>query len=493
MNILFIYSIRNAMLREKPLKGQEEIQLGIAQLSAVLKQQGHHTNLLVLDRKYGRKNLARVDQLIEKDNFQLICFSSVYSEFDFIQKVAIHVRDHHRLFTILGGSHATVSPDISYLDTFDALCIGEGEDALLELARGLEQEKEQDIAAIQNLWLKQGEKIFQNRSRPFIQDLDSLPPADRELFQEHIFEPDSRISVLLGRGCPYSCTYCCNHKIRKVSDGKYVRMRSVPNILAEIESLTLRFPSISEYFLEVETLGTNMKWLVELCEGLELFNKSREEKLNFSANLRVHDRMDHELVFSHLAKANFASVIIGLESGNERIRKEVLDRHYSNGAIRNAVHAARKHGIKVGMFNLMGLPTESYEDFQDTLRLNQELQPDWHSTSIFFPYPGTRLHELTEELGLIPGKLSGKEERQSAVLDLPEFSKRKIQRQFDSFHFEVYKKNKHRSLVKYGLYALQIVLGHSFMARLKNKLTLLLQRMGINHKLLDIIQKTWLY
>jgi hypothetical protein len=55
MNILFIYSIRNAMLREKPLKGQEDIQLGIAQLSAVLKQEGHHTGLLVLDRKYGKK------------------------------------------------------------------------------------------------------------------------------------------------------------------------------------------------------------------------------------------------------------------------------------------------------------------------------------------------------------------------------------------------------------------------------------------------------
>ena len=490
MNILFIYSIRNGILREKPLKGQEEIQLGIAQLSAVLKQEGHQTDLLVLDRKYGRKNLVRLVRKIHYGNFGLICFSSVYSEFDYMLEVASYVKHHHQVFTILGGSHATVSPDISYLDTFDAICIGEGEEALVELTRGLEQEKEQDIAGIQNLWLKQGEKIFQNRSRPFIQDLDSLPMADRELFQEQVFEPGSRLSVLLGRGCPYSCTYCCNHKIRKVAGGKYVRMRSVPKILEEIESLSLRFPSVTEYFLEVETLGANMKWLEELCTALEEFNQGRKHKLSFSANLRVNDRMDHERVFSHLARANFESIIIGLESGNERIRTEVLDRHYSNGAIRNAFHAARKHGIKVGMFNLMGLPTESYKDFQETLRLNQELQPDWHSTSIFFPYPGTRLYEMSEELGLIPGELSGKEERQRAVLDLPEFSKRQIQRQFDRFHFRVYKKSRPKSLVKYGLYALQIVLGHSFMARIKNKLTLLLHRMGINHKLLNIIQKT---
>lgn len=488
MNILFIYSIRNAMLREKPLKGQEDIQLGIAQLSAVLKQEGHQTDLLVLDRKYGRKNLVRLVRKMHYGKFGLICFSSVYSEFDYIQEVARYVRKHHQVFTVLGGSQTTVSPDISYLDNFDALCIGEGEGALVELARALEQEKEQDIVGIQNLWLKQGEKIFQNRSRPFIQDLDSLPRADRELFQEQIFEPDSRISVLLGRGCPYSCTYCCNHKIREVAGGKYVRMRSVPRILEEIESLSIRFPSVSEYFLEVETLGAQMKWLVELCEALEEFNEGHQ-KLSFSANLRVHDRLDPELVFSHLAKAGFESVIIGLESGNERIRKEVLDRHYSNQTIRKAFLAARKHGLKVGMFNLIGLPTESYEDFLDTLTLNQELQPHWHSTSIFFPYPGTRLYELAQELGLIRGELSGKEERQRAVLDLPDFPKRKIQRQFDSFHFNVYKKSKPKSLVKLGLYGLQVVLGHSFMARVKNKLTLLLHRIGINHKLLEIFQK----
>lgn len=406
MNILFIYSIRNAILREKPLKGQEEIQLGIAQLSAVLKKEGHHTGLVVLDRKYGKKNLVQLVRKMYYGKYELICFSSVYSEFDYIRELAAYVQEHYDVFTILGGSHATVSPQISYLDTFDALCIGEGEGALTDLAGRLETG--QDITAIQNLWMKQGEKIIQNRSRPFLQDLDSLPTVDRELFQEYIFEPDSRLTVLLGRGCPYSCTYCCNHKIRKVAGGKYVRMRSVNNILEEIESLTELFPRVTEYFLEVETLGANMKWLVELCKGLEQNPcRARVSKLTFSANLRVTDNMDHDLVFSHLKKANFESVTIGLESGNERIREEVLDRHYSNETIRQAVQSARKYHIKVGMFNLIGLPTESYKDFQDTLRLNQELQPHWHSTSIFFPYKGTRLYELSEELGLIRGSSPG--------------------------------------------------------------------------------------
>jgi anaerobic magnesium-protoporphyrin IX monomethyl ester cyclase len=233
--------------------------------------------------------------------------------------------------------------------------------------------------------VKQDGEIIRNPSRPFLQDLDALPLADRELFQEQIFEPESRISVLLGRGCPYQCTYCCNHKIREVAGGRYVRMRSVPGIVEELESLTRRFPGVREYFLEVETLGAHMKWLEELCRGLEQFNRGRDQALSFSANLRVFDRMDHERIFSRLSRAGFDSVSIGLESGSERIRKEVLDRHYSNKTIRLAVHTARKHGLKVGMFNLIGLPTESFDDYLETLRLNQELQPDWHPPPFSFP------------------------------------------------------------------------------------------------------------
>jgi anaerobic magnesium-protoporphyrin IX monomethyl ester cyclase len=486
MNVLFIYSIRNAVLREKPLKGQEEIQMGIAQLSAVLKQEGHRTGLLVLDRRYGKKNLVELVRKIHYGKYSLVCFSSVFSEFGYIRQLADYVREQFRIFTILGGSHVTASPDMAYLETFDALCIGEGEGALAELARRLEAG--QDITGIQNLWLKQGDQIHRNPTRPFLQDLDALPTVDRELFQEYLFEPDSRIAVLLGRGCPYTCTYCCNHRIREVAGGTYVRFRSVESIVGELEELSLRFPRVREYFLEVETLGASMKWLEALCGGLAQFNEGRDRKLSFSANLRVTDQMDAEKVFGLLKKAGFESVSIGLESGNERIRTEILDRHYSNAAIRNAFDAARKSGIRVGLFNLVGLPTESRRDFQDTLMLNQELQPDWHATSIFYPYPGTRLYEMSQEMGLIPDGLGDLEERQRAVLDLPDFSKREIQRQFDRFHFNVYKKRPGKSPVKWVLYALQIVLGHGFMARAKNRMMVFLHRTGMNDALLKTIQ-----
>ena len=395
MNILFIYSIQKSLLKERPLKGQEDIPMGIAQLSSVLKKENHTTDLLVLDRRNGKFNYKLIETKISNNKFDIVAFSSVYSEFYFIKEIAGHVKEKYNLFTILGGVHATISPEESYLDIFDALCIGEGEDALLELANKIEANE--DIYYIANLWLKKDGIVIKNPTKSFIQDLDSLPFVDRDLWQPYIFDANTRLTLLLGRGCPFNCTYCCNHSIKQVANGKHVRLRSPQNIIDELQYLTSKFPSITDYFLEVETLGADIEWLVRLCDNLYEFNKSRKIKLTFGANLRVYDSLNVEIVFENLKKANFTSIIIGLESGNERIREEILNRRYSNDTIYNAANVARKHEIKIGLFNLIGLPTESYQDFLDTLRINQDIQPDWHATSIFFPYKGTKLYKMSEK------------------------------------------------------------------------------------------------
>ncbi len=487
MKILFIYTVQKSLIIEKPLKGQEDIQMGIAQLSSVLKKAGHQTDLLVLDRKYKKRNFTLTDNKFKSAQYGVVCFSSVYSEFEFIKEIAQYIKDRFNVFSILGGVHATISPEESYLDIFDSLCIGEGEDAMLELADRLE--KGADISSVRNLWLKQNGKVIRNKTREFIQDLDSLPFVERDLWQPLIFDKNTRLTILLGRGCPYNCTYCCNHRIREVASGKYVRMRSVENIIAEMRYLLSKFPAITEYFLEIETLGANIDWLTALCDQIYLFNEGLEKKLSFSANLRIYDNLDFDLIFTNLKKANFESVIIGLESGNERIRKEVLNRQYSNATVLKAVESAREHGIKVGIFNLIGIPSETLNDFKDTLRLNQQIQPDWHATSIFFPYKGTKLYDFAKEQGLLPDKLNFNDERQHAVLDLPEFSRRQIQKQFDSFHYNVYKAYKNKSLLKTLLFLTQKVLGHNFMANAKNRLTAILYRLKIRTDLMKIIQK----
>jgi anaerobic magnesium-protoporphyrin IX monomethyl ester cyclase len=466
MRVLFIYSLQKSVTQEKPLLGQEGIYFGISYISSVLKLSGHLTDLVIIDRKYKERNIKVLRSAINRFNPGLMCFTSVHSEFEFITAIASRIKKlFPNILFMLGGVHVTLNPSETLLDIFNCICIGEGEYPALEYVNCIE--KKESPKGVQNLWLKEEGKLYKNEVRKFIEDLDQLPFSDRDIWQRWILEPQTRLTVMLGRGCPYNCTYCSNHSLSKIATGEYVRLRSPENILSEIESLYQRFPKVDEYFLEVETIGCNMAWLSELCLKLHGFNSSRSDKLKFGTNLRIFPGMDFEAVFQNLEFANFDSVIIGLESGNERVRKEVLNRVYSNENILTAVEIARNHDLKVGIFNMVGLPKETKKDFMDTLKMNQVIKPDWHSTSIFFPYQGTRLYEITKEMNLLPQKLNTKDERQKSVLDLPGFSRREIQKSFDSFNFNVYQANENKNVLKIFVYFIMKYIGHNRLANLK--------------------------
>ena len=494
MKVLFIYSIQKSVVFGKPLAGQEGIQFGISYISSLLKQNNHTTELVVIDRKHGRRNHKLLSRTIDQFSPHLICFTSVHSEFDFILATTKYLKAQFPDIPLMGGGvHITLNPSEKLLDVFNGLCIGEGEYPVLEYITHLE--KGLPVRQIENLWIKENDIVYRNKVRNFINDLDALPFPDRSIWQKWILEPQTRITILLGRGCPYNCTYCCNHRLRKIAGGTYVRLRNPDNIVQEIELIHEELPAIDEYFLEVETIGCDMDWLNDLCEKLSRLNRSKSHKLRFSTNLRISPLMDYDSIFRNLKHANFESVIIGLESGNERIRKEILNRAYSNENILQAVQSARKHGIKIGLFNMVGIPTETPADFAETVKMNQLIEPDWHSTSIFFPYQGTKLYELTEELGLIPQKLNTNSERQKAVLNLPGFSRNQIQQSFDSFHYLVYKAHKSKTFPKLIIYYIMQFTGHNFFANAKLKLIAVLYRLRLFNiarklRLFGVFQKT---
>ena len=466
MRVLFVYSIQKSITQNKPVLKQGGIYFGISYIAAMLKKHGHECRLAILDRRYKQKNIALLSEKIHSFEPQIIAFTAVFSEFNFMYDIASQVKKAFpNLFLYAGGVHITLNPDVKYLDLFNAFCIGEGEYSTLELVENLSKGK--DISNIQNLWIKTPNGIIQNPVRPFIPNLDELPFAERDMWQEWILKTNTNPTVLIGRGCPFNCTYCCNHTLRKISEGKYVRFRSPDNIIAEIRQLYRTYPGIEEIRLEVETLGVDLDWLKTFSEKLSEFNSEINNKLNFSTNLRIFPSLDLEKVFSYLKKANITSVTIGLESGNERIRKEILNRDYSNEHILLAASLAKRHGIKISLYNMIGLPTETALEFSDTLKINQEIQPDFHATSIFFPYPGTKLYETCKQMNLLPQKINTRDERQVAVLNLPGFSKKQIQQSFDSFDYNVYKVRKNKSIFKSFTYFLMKYAGHNFFANLK--------------------------
>ncbi|MDD5457196.1 MAG: radical SAM protein [Candidatus Margulisbacteria bacterium] len=447
MNILFIYSTDDSVSLLKPLNSSEYIAFGISYISAVLKANKYNTDILVLSSNYGKAYVKLLEEKINNNNPELICFTAVSSQYSFISQVADYIKNiRPDIFLVIGGAHASLAPDNVITDSFNALCIGEGEFPTLELAQKIRDKEE--ITAIPNLWIKKTEIVEKNNSRPFMHDLDILPFPDRESWQPWIDEKnEARIAVLLGRGCPYSCTYCSNHALRKLATGKYVRLRTVKNIIEEIKHLLGKYPDHRSYYLEVETLTINKEWLFELCEQLHNLNSTLNNPIGFSANYRVSKNALDDAIFQALKKANFVSLNIGLESGSERVRREILDRSYTNDEFLQAVSLARKYGLKVNLYNLVGLPGETYNDYLETVKINRIARPDSVMTSIFFPYPGTKLYDRCIENGYLPNKINFSRERRRGVLEMPLFSRRKIMNAYVWFEYRIYKAYKPRWLL----------------------------------------------
>ncbi|MBF0478493.1 MAG: B12-binding domain-containing radical SAM protein [Candidatus Omnitrophica bacterium] len=439
MNVLFITSLCDAQSPHKPLQNPDVIQFGISYISSYLKSQGHATKLLVLSRMSGRYNEIFIEQAVKEFSPKVVLFTAVATEYPFVASKASYIKNKYpNIFLVIGGVHASLNPGEVIRDSFDAVCVGEGEIPTGELVTQLEHGLMP--SGIKNFWFKPAGAVEQNPSRAFVDNLDILPFPDRDMWREWIDEqPDGKHSILLGRGCPFQCTYCCNHALKKLAPGAYVRFRSPENILAEIKELKLKYPEKRDFFLEVETIGAKMDWALELCRQLANYNATLAEPLTFGVNLRVTPNVDYEILFRAFQKCNLTYLTIGLESGSERIRRDVLKRIYSNEDIIKAVATARKFGLRVGFQNMLGLPEETWDDFQETVKLNRQCQPDYLYLSIFYPYPGTDLFFLCKERGLMKGKVDPRMERNKAVLDLPYFSKPQIQNQHTWFEYNVYK------------------------------------------------------
>lgn len=437
MNVLFVYSASwNYRVPSKPMPLMMDIQLGISYISSVLKSKGHSTSLIVLTDQTKKKVL---DERIQKFKPKIVLFTSVFTEYDIISRAAEYMKKKYPSLTlVIGGPHASMNPEDVINGPFDIVCIGEGEYPALELASQMEINGKP--SKIRNLWIKKDANIEKNPTREFLHDLDGLPFPDREMWVEWTEKgADRKQMVLIGRGCPFNCTYCSNHILKKLASGRYVRFRSSDNIIAEVREITRKYPRVDEIFFEVETLGADMKLGLELCSKLQKMNKEIDNKIKYKVNLRITPGADYDPLFSEMKKANFSGVFIGLESGSKRIRERVLKRNYSNEDIKHTVALAKRYGLDVDMYVLIGLPWETLSDFNETINCLRECQPNNIMPSIFFPYPGTEIHSMCKKEGLMSDAAEKALERRVATLNLPYFPKARVQHEYEWIDYKVYK------------------------------------------------------
>jgi radical SAM superfamily enzyme YgiQ (UPF0313 family) len=329
---------------------------------------------------------------------------------------------------ICGGPHPTYLPEEVIRDPgINMVCVGEGEHALLDVLERMENGG--DLSSIPNIWAKNEEgTVFGNNVRELVSDLDALPFPDREIltFQDIIDSCNTEPVFLASRGCPYNCTFCSNSAIKKLYDGKgtYVRKRSPENVMQEIRELRAKYKFETVNFYD-ECFGYDRKWLIRFCDMYK-----KEFGYPFGCFIRA-ESMDSE-GFQLMRQAGLSLIYLGIESGNEQLRRKVMNRQVSDERIIQACRDAQAEGIQVWTYNIVGIPGETVGTIKEAMELNRIINPNFVSVSIYQPLPGTKLHDECVENNYIKKKF-GYSFYEDSSLDLPTISYDDLMRGYRDF------------------------------------------------------------
>ncbi len=368
MKILFIYkSDLNA------------VPLGIMTLSSILMANGHQTEFI--DTKFERNYIKKTKEYSP----DIIGYSIVSFTWSYFRNLNTKLKNKISFFSVFGGVHASIKPEIIYNKDVDAVCIGEGEYAFLELANKIS--KKLDITRIQNFWIKdKNGEIFKNELRELCNNLDILPfPNYKIIFKYNFYRRLDTYYIMTSRGCPYECTYCINHFYKQIykGKGKYIRRRSTQSVINELEF------AVKEFNTKLIIFNDDIFTLDNIW--LEKFAPLYRERINkpFEAYTRV-DGIDEKTI-SILSDMGCIAIYFGIESGNQSIRKKILKRNISDHQIISATEIIKKFKIKTLAFSMLNLPSEGIEDALETLYLNQRAKIDYPLCFIFQPFPGIEL------------------------------------------------------------------------------------------------------
>jgi radical SAM superfamily enzyme YgiQ (UPF0313 family) len=383
MKITFVYT-------DYGLFNQNTFNRGVAILSSCLKRVGFKTSLIHIYRPIDKKGFLR---LVKKHNPDLIAFSFITNMFAQIKKFSLWVKELG-IPSLHGGMHPTVAPqDCLSEEGINALCRGEGEGAIVDFTQALESKGE--IKNIPNIWSKEDSQIYQNPCRDLIEDLDSLPYPDYEIFEYENLE-EGRIHKILvtqaSRGCLYNCTYCCNPLLRSLypNKGKFLRYYSVGRLLDEIEWGLKIYPFLKEVRFTDDTLTQDKKWFKEFA----LKYKERIG-LPYSSNERV-ENIDLETA-QDLKMSGCTALDLGIESGDKLMREKYMNRRMSDEKIREVFSILRSCGIRANSFNVLGMIGETPQTILATVKLNARVRPSIVFNAYFYPFKGTQAYNFVQE------------------------------------------------------------------------------------------------
>ena len=361
--------------------------MGLMYLASFLEKQG--LSVKILDVTPDRLTQEDILDIIELEQPTLVGIgatsASVRSAIKIVRAIKIKYKNIPVCF---GGAHINCDPEFfNRVDTgFDFCIVGEGEQTLYDAY----------------CKLKSGEKVVGTLHGEAV-DLDQIPFPARHLIRQQNYEGTENgmkaaipTATMLGsRGCPFKCTFCSIPSIKHK-----VRYRSAKNIVDEMEAI---YHTCNGYYsFSDDVLTLHEKRSIELCDEI----LRRGLRVRWSGMTRV-DIVSEELI-SKLAAAGCHDLYFGVESGSERIRNEVIDKKVDDKEIYDAIQLCKKYKIQTWLFLMVGFPSETKEDVEDTVQIGRKMGADFIGIHLTIPYPGTKIYDYALEKNIISHDLFDK-------------------------------------------------------------------------------------
>ncbi|MBM3991337.1 MAG: radical SAM protein, partial [Planctomycetes bacterium] len=368
---------------------------GVKVLSAVLKQHGHQTDAFITSE--------------ERDYHQAVAdfrpdVVAIYATTGQHQWPYPYIRRwkqrNPKLKVVMGGPHPSHDLEpLEHIDVIDATVKGEAEYALLELVEAWE--RGESIELIPNVAYRGvGGAPVQNPIRPVIQDLDTLPFPDVDIFYKYPFLRSKRVlQVHASRGCQNSCTYCSVGTMKKdwvsgAKGEKFNRTKSVDYLCDEINDVLARYPGFRMINFGDAALNMYSGWLQEFADQWPA-----RVGLPFACNININYLDEDDIIA--LQRAGCVSVQFGLESGSEDVRLKIYKKGYTDEVVFGIPPLLRKHKLTFRTNNIMGSPAETLDDMFETVRVNKKIKPNGCTVLIYRSFRSTVLGKEDFELGRI--------------------------------------------------------------------------------------------
>ena len=382
---------------------------GLASLAGTLRVAGFEPKIELLDTRSFRSG-----QWLERIAAQgyVMAGISIYSnQWEYSVAAARALRQSCGIPVVGGGPHCSLFPEaLADTDAFDGFVVGEGEEVIAALAK--RAANRESFASLPGVWSRTaGGGIVPGEQARIPADLDALAEPAYDLYDRQVVL--SYPGLMFSRGCPYNCSYCCNAAYRKRFGAVKLRFLSPQRAVRRTEKFVVMFQPPYLNF-DDDTFTKNSRWMASFLAGYR-----RSVGLPFNCNTRP-ETVTPEVC--RLLKDNGCdTVALGCESGDEELRRSVLNRAMSDEAIIRAANTIRAAGLRLSTFNMVGVPGERWTNYLKTVALNRRLRPDQLQMTVYYPFRSTALGDLCFEQGLVRRDGAAASYFAGSVLRLPGF------------------------------------------------------------------------